>query len=54
VKSTKSAMRRRKSKRMEMSHHRRRIKAMVTRTMTAVQHSMMKYMIELLEMNRLL
>jgi hypothetical protein len=30
------------------------MKATVTRTMTAVQHSMMKYMVELLEMNWLL
>ncbi len=35
--------------RMVMSHHRRRMKAMAARTITAAQHSMMKYMIDLLE-----
>jgi hypothetical protein len=34
---------------MAMSHQRRRMKAMVTSTITVAQHSMMKYMVELLD-----
>ena len=40
--------------RMAMSHHSRRMKAMAARTITVAQHSMMKYMIDLLESDRLL